>query len=119
MPARTRSNDCMRAAHPPHAASSTTCRACAWSTRSRSATRRYDGLNLSFETREGILKHCSRRNAEQIDAARARRRGAALPRAAAQPSLEAQLCNLADEIAYNAHDIDDGVRSGLLTHGAA
>ena len=32
-----------------------------------------------------------------------------------QPSLEAQLCNLADEIAYNAHDIDDGVRSGLIT----
>ncbi|MGJ7489175.1 deoxyguanosinetriphosphate triphosphohydrolase [Variovorax sp. ZT4R33] len=73
----------------------------------------YDGLNLSFETREGILKHCSRANAERIEAAEpngvARR---FLERT--QPSLEAQLCNLADEIAYNAHDIDDGVRSGLI-----
>jgi len=73
----------------------------------------YDGLNLSFETREGILKHCARANAERIDAAEpggvARR---FLDRT--QPSLEAQLCNLADEIAYNAHDIDDGVRSGLI-----
>ena len=49
----------------------------------------------------------------------ARRRGAALPATAPSPSLEAQLCNLADEIAYNAHDIDDGVRSGLITHRAA
>ena len=73
----------------------------------------YDGLNLSFETREGILKHCSRANAEQIEAAEPN--GVAhrfLDRT--QPSLEAQLCNLADEIAYNAHDIDDGVRSGLI-----
>ncbi len=74
----------------------------------------FDGLNLSFEAREGILKHCSRRHAEQLEAAEpggvARR---FLDRT--QPSLEAQLCNLADAIAYNAHDIDDGVRSGLLT----
>lgn len=74
----------------------------------------YDGLNLSFETREGILKHCSRANAERIEAVEpngvARR---FLDRT--QPSLEAQLCNLADEIAYNAHDIDDGVRSGLIS----
>ncbi len=74
---------------------------------------RYDGLNLTFETREGVLKHCSRANAQRIEAAEphgvARR---FLDRT--QPSLEAQLCNLADEIAYNAHDIDDGVRSGLL-----
>lgn len=73
----------------------------------------YDGLNLSFETREGILKHCSRTNAAQIEAAEPN--GVAhrfLDRT--QPSLEAQLCNLADEIAYNAHDIDDGVRSGLI-----
>ena len=74
----------------------------------------YDGLNLCFEMREGILKHCSRANAERIEAHEpggvARR---FLDRT--QPSLEAQLCNLADEIAYNAHDIDDGVRSGLLT----
>jgi len=74
----------------------------------------YDGLNLSFEAREGILKHCSRRHAEELEAAEpggvARR---FLDRS--QPSLEAQLCNLADAIAYNAHDIDDGVRSGLIT----
>ena len=73
----------------------------------------YDGLNLCFETREGILKHCSQANAQAIEAREpdgvARR---FLDRR--QPSLEAQLCNLADEIAYNAHDIDDGVRSGLL-----
>jgi dGTPase len=81
----------------------------------------YNGLNLTFETREGILKHCSRRNANRIEARE--------PSGVAQrfidqslsskpwrqPSLEAQLANLADEIAYNAHDIDDGVRSGLLT----
>jgi dGTPase len=74
----------------------------------------FDGLNLTFETREGILKHCSASNAHQLEAAEpggiARR---FLDRT--QPSLEAQLCNLADEIAYNAHDIDDGVRSGLIT----
>jgi len=74
----------------------------------------YDGLNLSFETREGILKHCSRANAERIEAAEPQ--GVArrfLDRT--QPGLEAQLCNLADAIAYNAHDIDDGVRSGLIS----
>jgi dGTPase len=73
----------------------------------------YDGLNLSFETREGILKHCSRANAERIEAAEP---GGVARRFCdrTQPSLEAQLCNLADEIAYNAHDIDDGVRSGLI-----
>ncbi len=74
----------------------------------------FDGLNLGFETREGILKHCSRRNAEAIEV---REPGGVARRflERTQPSLEAQLCNLADEIAYNAHDIDDGVRSGLLT----
>ncbi len=73
----------------------------------------HDGLNLSFETREGILKHCSRRNAEQLEAIEPGGVGARfLDRS--RPGLEAQLCNLADEIAYNAHDIDDGVRSGLL-----
>ncbi|WP_096667084.1 deoxyguanosinetriphosphate triphosphohydrolase [Polaromonas sp. AET17H-212] len=81
----------------------------------------YDGLNLSFETREGILKHCSRRNARRMEA---REPGGVAQRFLApcgdgphtqQPSLEAQLANLADEIAYNAHDIDDGVRSGLLS----
>ena len=79
----------------------------------------FDGLNLTFETREGVLKHCARRNAELLEAQEPRyadgHGGVArrfLDRS--QPSLEAQLCNLADEIAYNAHDIDDGVRSGLL-----
>ena len=81
----------------------------------------YDGLNLTFETREGILKHCSRRNALHIEA---REPGGVahrflpqpgLPASPRQPGMEAQLANLADEIAYNAHDIDDGVRSGLLT----
>ena len=77
----------------------------------------YNGLNLSFETREGILKHCSRANAKHLEAVE--------PNGVAErflekskgcsPSLEAQLCNLADNIAYNAHDIDDGVRSGLLS----
>src|SRR3954463_3283480 len=74
----------------------------------------FDGLNLCFETREGILKHCSRANAERIEA---REPGGVGRRFLdrTQPGLEAQLCNLADEIAYNAHDIDDGVRSGLIT----
>ena len=73
----------------------------------------FDGLNLSFETREGILKHCSRRDALALEAAEP---GGVARRFldGSQPSLEAQLCNLADAIAYNAHDIDDGVRSGLL-----
>ena len=74
----------------------------------------FDGLNLAFETREGILKHCPLAVAAAIEAEEpdgvARR---FLDRT--QPSLEAQLTNLADEMAYNAHDIDDGVRSGLLT----
>ena len=74
---------------------------------------RYDGLNLSFETREGILKHCSRGDAEHLEATEPGGVGRRfLDRT--QPSLEAQLCNLADAIAYNAHDIDDGVRSGLI-----
>jgi dGTPase len=74
----------------------------------------FDGLNLTFEAREGILKHCSRANAEQLEA---REPGGVGRRflERSQPSLEAQLCNLSDEIAYNAHDIDDGVRSGLVT----
>lgn len=80
----------------------------------------YNGLNLTFETREGILKHCSKRNAGHLEAREpdgvARRFVEASPGGPKwqQPSLEAQLANLADEIAYNAHDIDDGVRSGLL-----
>ncbi len=69
----------------------------------------FDGLNLTFETREGILKHCSRDNATKLGELGERflnnRR----------PSLEAQIANLADEIAYNNHDVDDGLRSGLIT----
>jgi dGTPase len=74
----------------------------------------FDGLNLSFETREGILKHCSKANAlrlQEHDPSGVAERFIS----GGSPSLEAQLCNLADEIAYNAHDIDDGVRSGLLS----
>ena len=68
----------------------------------------FNGLNLSFETREGILKHCSLQNAQHLGELGARFIDKT------QPSLEAQLTNLADEIAYNNHDIDDGLRSGLL-----
>lgn len=74
----------------------------------------YNGLNLAFETREGILKHCSRKHAEMLEAQEPGGVGRRFLEVS-QPSLEAQLCNLADEIAYNAHDIDDGVRSGLIT----
>lgn len=69
----------------------------------------FDGLNLCFETREGILKHCSVKHARELGDVGVRFL------ARTQPSLEAQLANLADEIAYNNHDIDDGLRSGLLT----
>jgi len=69
----------------------------------------FSGLNLTFETREGILKHCSVTNARKLGAIGERfiqRR---------QPTLEAQIANLADEIAYNNHDLDDGLRAGLIT----
>jgi dGTPase len=68
----------------------------------------FDGLNLCFETREGILKHCSVQQAEQLGDV-----GERFLRKE-RPCLEAQLANLADEIAYNNHDVDDGLRSGLL-----
>ena len=74
----------------------------------------FDGLNLTFETREGILKHCSRANAEILNTREPGGIGLRFLHGT-QPSLEAQLCNLADAIAYNAHDVDDGVRSGLIT----
>ena len=75
----------------------------------------YDGLNLCFETREGILKHCSMRRATELESHEPGGVGRRfLDRT--RPSLEAQVCNLADEIAYNTHDIDDGVRSGLLVY---
>lgn len=69
----------------------------------------FNGLNLCFETREGVLKHCSLAHAKLLGDVGQR----FIDRT--QPSLEAQLANLADEIAYNNHDIDDGLRSGLLT----
>jgi dGTPase len=78
----------------------------------------FDGLNLCFETREGILKHCARRNAEWLERIEPGGVGHRFI-ARTQPSLEAQLCNLADEIAYNAHDVDDGVRSGLISFDEA
>ena len=69
----------------------------------------FRGLNLTYETREGILKHCSVRNARALGAIGAR----FIERL--QAGLEAQLANVADEIAYNNHDVDDGLRSGLIT----
>jgi dGTPase len=68
----------------------------------------FDGLNLCFETREGILKHCSLPNARRLGDLGRR----FIERT--QPGLEAQIANLADEIAYNNHDVDDGLRAGLI-----
>ena len=69
----------------------------------------FDGLNLTFETREGILKHCAVKNAKVLGDV-----GERFIKKQ-QPSLEAQVANLADEIAYNNHDVDDGLRSGLIS----
>ena len=69
----------------------------------------FDGLNLCFETREGIVKHCSLDNARTLGELGARFLNST------QPSLEAQICNFADQIAYNNHDVDDGIRSGLIS----
>lgn len=69
----------------------------------------FDGLNLCFETREGILKHCSLKNARKLGDVAERFINDQ------RPGLEAQIANLADEIAYNNHDVDDGLRSGLVS----
>ncbi|MCH8059060.1 MAG: deoxyguanosinetriphosphate triphosphohydrolase [Proteobacteria bacterium] len=69
----------------------------------------FPGLNLTFETREGILKHCSAHDAKLLGDVGER----FLQRQ--HPSLEAQIANLADAIAYNNHDVDDGFRAGLLS----
>ena len=69
----------------------------------------FPGLNLMFETREGILKHCSRKNARKLGALGKRFFNAS------RPGLEAQAADMADEVAYNNHDVDDGLRSGLIT----
>jgi dGTPase len=68
----------------------------------------FNGLNLTFETREGILKHCSMKNAQELGDIGER----FLKKQ--QPGIEAQIANIADEIAYNNHDVDDGLRAGLL-----
>jgi dGTPase len=65
----------------------------------------FPGLNLSWEVREGIVKHSTRYDRPQVaefDADKA-------------PTLEAQIVDYADEIAYNAHDIDDGLKSQMIT----
>lgn len=68
----------------------------------------FSGLNLMFETREGILKHCSKKNAAELGDVGKR----FLNRE--QPGLEAQIANIVDAIAYNNHDVDDGFRAGLI-----
>jgi len=69
----------------------------------------FPGLNLTFETREGILKHCAPRKAAELGELGRR----FIEKH--QPGLEAQLANVADEIAYNNHDVDDGLRAELIT----
>lgn len=69
----------------------------------------FAGINLTFETREGILKHCTAEIAAKLGDVGERFL------VGGQPSLEAQLTNLADEIAYNSHDLDDGLRAGMLS----
>jgi len=69
----------------------------------------FPGLNLTFETREGILKHCSRKNAATLGELGKRFQDGT------HPGMEAQIANIADAIAYNNHDVDDGIRAALLS----
>jgi dGTPase len=69
----------------------------------------FNGLNLTYESREGILKHCSPTNAKKLGRIGERFLNKR------QPGMEAQITNIADEIAYNNHDVDDGLRAGLIT----
>ncbi len=72
----------------------------------------FDGLNLTFETREGLLKRCTPEVAARLGNVAERFVNGG------RPTLEAQLVNTCDGIAYNSHDVDDGLRSGLLTVAA-
>lgn len=65
----------------------------------------FPGLNLTYETREGMLKHETDYDRSEAAEYEPNKRA----------SLEAQIANFADEIAYNAHDLDDGLRAGLFT----
>ncbi len=66
----------------------------------------FPGLNLSWEVREGIVKHETEYDVSSAEGFEPEKRG----------TLEAQIANAADEIAYNAHDLDDGLRAGLFSH---
>lgn len=65
----------------------------------------WEGLNLTFETLEGIAKHETEYDLSEITGFDVLKRG----------SVEAQIANIADELAYNAHDLDDGLQAGLIT----
>jgi dGTPase len=65
----------------------------------------FPGLNLTWETREGIVKHETEYDVSDASAYDPELRG----------NLEAQIANAADELAYTAHDLDDGIRSGLIS----
>ena len=85
----------------------------------------FDGLNLTWETLEGIVKHngpltdaAGKPIGNYASAACRRRSPTTTPRttssSGAMPSAEAQVAAIADDIAYDAHDIDDGLRAGLF-----
>lgn len=67
----------------------------------------YEGLNLTWEVREGIVKHRTEYDKGEFNGYEPER----------QPTLEGQIVNLADEIAYNSHDLDDGIRAGMIGPG--